>query len=1821
MNSAVDMMDPDYFYENAIKPSAEKLRKLLDVSIKKKNQDVEDHCHAAMKMVLSESGDKSPRNPKEMTTKMRAGKHTAQELNFHLRFQVPWVPDNPSNGHQRRDSIFGSGSVSLQDYETVTTESILRAPISDICVISKSDVTPEGYYRISRTISDKKADLNTGSGGMHLYLCIRKVATPSDGTPTVSALALIFPDRGEYVPPGFTVAKRGEKPCNLNTGNSCERIFLCFKREVVNSPITDIQIFLRSSKDDEQVPPNYIHLEKSIKNYDADINMSTSSGCYIGLCYKHELSTLSCLGGYKQSKTQLTRRTTMDMGLVFDEILDARQSGNSRRASNWSFDASENLPSQDEADYMYQRTDRSATDEELSVANLPVHQDSNVSLSELTKVSDTEGGDVTPDHTPDRILNHSTDSLTGEIGGLGDDKTTDHADSCSDTSSRRLSTNTEALLAKCQTPPPSHAQSLPQPLLNHMSSKSLSQNSIDKIVILSAHGSPLPRNVALIMLALLTGVFSTGEVFEVSLSILTDMVENLNFFIEELRCVPKSGSYTILDLLISTLCERLDASVEVVNRKILSLLQSLVKRSSGILSKSSTQQIFKGTMFVSSCHAASHEWIDRGYSIPMEDESTDLFSYKVLKTLINSLCMRCEECEVDHCLPSGQDDVEKMHGGVGISDVNLVVEGDEDAEEDDDEEETNNRYNVDHLKAQGENYEIIVDLVTDWIDETIDSYELSKITEIALLATSKKTSSIYSSSFWVHVNSISKTLFSSYDVQNTFILLAALCKISWLGISPSGASGSPSPRHLGNKLLGLDGIFEICRVAGQNLLLSKIFGYQIRRLVVSAVFVNVQHAMTEPRIFRKLIRLVTVLWENWRVHIRLEFPVLCEQLMIKVLQTSSLKIYPIYQYLTLDEVVRWFEQPHMLVEMFVNFDMDTAIVSDWNIFAHLIRVVCKLAEKATDPGTSSQASNGSPWPTPYSEVGYADTLFGVKAVPIEPRHVKVKALHVAANMTRAMMDAAGHANLISQDIITQGASPWVGGSDSDSDGEEEDNNADEAAASLVRHKKSFSMRIKIETYQKGADVLKEGLAIYIKKNSIAKAIKYLVSKGFMSDTARDAASFLRLYKGNFAPSAIGDYLGEGGVPNSPEEEYFTMVRYQYSRAVSFVDMSLDVSLRLYLTGCGFRMPGEAQKIERFVYTFARCFWEDNKNSECCPFSCEDTVLVLVYAVIMLNTDLHHANNDKKRKKDKMTLEQFIRNLRGCDQDRDVDPAILTAMYCGIRDNPIDWVENDVVVESADHNVATDHEQNKAFVMSLIRNLRVSEDLLRSFSHNNYRFGIMGIDLSISMELIAYMFESVWDYFKTVADILLERLSNEETVIFSALDVAVNSLTSCIFVDLKVQKIAFIRQVTKFRELLQSLDSRENSKSKIKGNSNSFVKSSDAWYDNVEKSTAKTAIPIVAEVHGVVTELKDVVRRCARREATKHVFARIENKAGLSDANRFIILEADLKKMTNKNGKFVNYRFFLFSDLLVYAHHGFTSFKVHQQLTLEETAVNGIVAGDETGCCFSVFHPSKSFIVSCSSVAEKQKWYCAIKDASEAAINRKSGKRFTMLKRMQSQELEATERQHMHAKTVASPTGDGPVRRGSDPFIEATPTIVEVPKGLTEQRKLLSTISAVHGMETGDGNADDDGDDDSCQGDQFERTPIENCSDYITGLSSHDATKVFVSALRYWKSQLDVENSMSPSAKLKLYGLYKTAKDGPAPAPSASPKKLGHVKARPSVVLSLSSSTGDGEESAESVAAMQLQAWRDCGDMSSIDAMRTFNVTLFSLHQNWDYELR
>lgn len=61
---------------------------------------------------------------------------------------------------------------------------------------------------------------------------------------------------------------------------------------------------------------------------------------------------------------------------------------------------------------------------------------------------------------------------------------------------------------------------------------------------------------------------------------------------------------------------------------------------------------------------------------------------------------------------------------------------------------------------------------------------------------------------------------------------------------------------------------------------------------------------------------------------------------------------------------------------------------------------------------------------------------------------------------------------------------------------------------------------------------------------------------------------------------------------------------------------------------GFRLPGEAQKIDRLVEKFAERYV--NCNSE--NFRSADVAYVLAYSVVMLNTDAHNPQVKNKMSK-------------------------------------------------------------------------------------------------------------------------------------------------------------------------------------------------------------------------------------------------------------------------------------------------------------------------------------------------------------------------------------------------------------------------------------------------------------------------------------------------------------------------------------------------------------------------------------------------------------
>ena len=86
--------------------------------------------------------------------------------------------------------------------------------------------------------------------------------------------------------------------------------------------------------------------------------------------------------------------------------------------------------------------------------------------------------------------------------------------------------------------------------------------------------------------------------------------------------------------------------------------------------------------------------------------------------------------------------------------------------------------------------------------------------------------------------------------------------------------------------------------------------------------------------------------------------------------------------------------------------------------------------------------------------------------------------------------------------------------------------------------------------------------------------------------------------------------------------------------------------------------GEAQRVERLVEAFAQRYIEANP-AVARKLENPDSIFVLAFAIIMLNTDAH---SPSMRKEKRMTETDFINNLRGIDNGKDLDKQMLANVY-------------------------------------------------------------------------------------------------------------------------------------------------------------------------------------------------------------------------------------------------------------------------------------------------------------------------------------------------------------------------------------------------------------------------------------------------------------------------------------------------------------------------------------------------------------------------------
>uniref|UniRef100_A0A667Y117 IQ motif and Sec7 domain ArfGEF 2 n=1 Tax=Myripristis murdjan TaxID=586833 RepID=A0A667Y117_9TELE len=177
-----------------------------------------------------------------------------------------------------------------------------------------------------------------------------------------------------------------------------------------------------------------------------------------------------------------------------------------------------------------------------------------------------------------------------------------------------------------------------------------------------------------------------------------------------------------------------------------------------------------------------------------------------------------------------------------------------------------------------------------------------------------------------------------------------------------------------------------------------------------------------------------------------------------------------------------------------------------------------------------------------------------------------------------------------------------------------------------------------------------GLNLFNKKPE--KGIQYLIERGFVSDTPVGIARFILERKG-LSRQMIGEFLGN-------RQQFNKDVLDCVLDEMDFSGMDLDDALRKFQAQI--KVQGEAQRVERLVEAFSQ------RYCVCNPvlirqFQNPDTIFILAFAIILLNTDMYSPNVKPERK---MKLEDFIKNLRGVDNGQDIPRDLLVGIYGRIQ---------------------------------------------------------------------------------------------------------------------------------------------------------------------------------------------------------------------------------------------------------------------------------------------------------------------------------------------------------------------------------------------------------------------------------------------------------------------------------------------------------------------------------------------------------------------------
>ncbi|KAF3777640.1 Brefeldin A-inhibited guanine nucleotide-exchange protein 1 [Nymphaea thermarum] len=513
--------------------------------------------------------------------------------------------------------------------------------------------------------------------------------------------------------------------------------------------------------------------------------------------------------------------------------------------------------------------------------------------------------------------------------------------------------------------------------------------------------------------------------------------------------------------------------------------------------------------------------------------------------------------------------------------------------------------------------------------------------------------------------------------------------------------------------------------------------------------------------------LLSRLRSGLKAEIGIFFPMLVLRVLENVLQPSFLQKMTV-----LNLLEKMCEDPQLVIDIFVNYDCD---VESPNIFERIVNGLLKTA-LGVPPGSVTTLS-------PAQDIAF--------------RHESVRCLVAIIKAMGQWMDQ--------QLRIVETRPPKD--PDLDSLGVESNsmlNGEEGSAIDYDLHSESYgelSEAANLEQRRAYKIELQKGISLFNRKPS--KGIEFLIGAKKIGGTPEAVASFLKNTAG-LNETMIGDYLGE-------REEFALKVMHAYVDSMNLEKMDFGEAIRFFLRG--FRLPGEAQKIDRIMEKFAERYCKCNPNS----FSSADTAYVLAYSVIMLNTDAHNS-----MVKDKMSKSDFLRNNRGIDNGKDLREDYLGSLYDQIVKNEIKMNAESSTPQKQANSI------NKLLGLDNILNLvnwtqpeekalgandvllRHIQEKFKAKTNKSESIFYMVNDVAI----LRFMVEVCWAPMLAAFSVNLDQ-SDEKVIVFQCLQGFRQAVHVTAVMYMQTQRDAFVTSVAKFTFLHCAADMKQKNVEAVK----------------------------------------------------------------------------------------------------------------------------------------------------------------------------------------------------------------------------------------------------------------------------------------------------------------------------------------------------------------------------------------------------------------------